>query len=228
LGSDGTVSANKNSIKIIGENTEGYAQGYFVYDSKKAGSITISHLRFGPEPIHAPYLISEADFLGIHNPVFLERFDLLDQMKAGGTVLLNTSFGPNEIWDELPAHLPRKTHFKETAVLRDRCQFRRQRGGTSGLINTVMQSCFFAISNVLPRERAIEQIKNSIIKAYGKKGEDVVQMNLRSVDMSVEHMFEVKIPARPTSVKELPPPVSDGAPAYVRDVIGTMIRNQGD
>ena len=228
LGSDGTVSANKNSIKIIGENTEGFAQGYFVYDSKKAGSITISHLRFGPEPIHAPYLISEADFLGIHNPVFLERFDLLDQMKAGATVLLNTPFGPNAIWDELPRVFQEKLISKKLRFFVIDANAVAKEAGLRGLINTVMQSCFFAISNVLPRERAMEQIKNSILKAYGKKGEDVVQMNLRSVDMAVEHMFEVKIPARATSVKELPPPVSDGAPAYVREVIGAMIRNQGD
>jgi pyruvate-ferredoxin/flavodoxin oxidoreductase len=228
LGSDGTVSANKNSIKIIGENTEGYAQGYFVYDSKKAGSITISHLRFGPEPIHAPYLISEADFLGIHQPVFLERFDLLDQMKPGGTVLLNTSFGPEKIWDELPKIFQEKFISKKLRFFVIDAYAVAKEAGLRGLINTVMQSCFFAIADVLPREQAIAQIKNSIEKAYGKKGDEIVEMNLRSVDMALEHLFEVKIPAHVTSSKELPPPVADGAPEYVRDIIGKMIRNEGN
>jgi pyruvate-ferredoxin/flavodoxin oxidoreductase len=228
LGSDGTVSANKNSIKIIGENTENYAQGFFVYDSKKAGSITISHLRFGPAPIHAPYLISEADFMGIHQPVFLERFDLLNQVKDGGTVLLNTSFAADQIWDQLPRVFQEKFISKKLKFYVIDAYAVAKEAGLRGLINTVMQSCFFGISNVLPRGRAIEEIKKSIAKAYGKKGEDVVQMNLRSVDIALERMQAVRIPAAVTSTLELPPPVVDSAPAYVKEVLGTMIRNEGD
>jgi pyruvate-ferredoxin/flavodoxin oxidoreductase len=228
LGSDGTVSANKNSIKIIGENTENYAQGYFVYDSKKAGSITISHLRFGPEPIHAPYLIEQADFVGIHQPVFLERFDVLKQVREGGTVLLNTPHAPDKIWDELPRVYQEHLIAKKLKLYVVDAYAVAAESGMGRLINTVMQVGFFAISNVLPRERAIEEIKNSIRKAYGKKGEDVVQKNLRSVDLALEHTHAVNIPDRVSSARELPPPVVAGAPAYVAEVLGTMIRNEGD
>jgi len=228
LGSDGTVSANKNSIKIIGENTEGYAQGYFVYDSKKAGSITISHLRFGPEPIRAPYLISEANFMGIHQPVFLDRFELLTQMKVGGTVLLNTPFGANEIWNELPRTFQEALIAKKLRFFVIDAYAVAKESGMGRLVNTVMQAGFFAISNVLPRERAVEQIKGAIKKAYGKKGEDVVQKNLATVDLALKSLHEVVIPAQATSKKELPSPVAPGAPDYVVDVIGKMIRNEGD
>ena len=179
LGADGTVGANKNSIKIIGEETNNYAQGYFVYDSKKSGSMTVSHLRFGPQPILSTYLISRANFVACHQPTFLERYDMLRSLVAGGTFLLNTPLSRAEVWAKLPTPvqeslLARKAKFyviDATKVARD--------SGMGGRINTIMQVCFFALSGVLPKDEAIEAIKYSIKKTYGKKGEEVVKMNLQ-------------------------------------------------
>ena len=186
LGSDGTVGANKNSIKIIGENTHNYAQGYFVYDSKKAGSVTVSHLRFGPQPIRSTYLITRASFIACHQFQFLERMDVLDPADPGATFLLNSPFGADEIWD----HLPRPV---QQIIIQKKLKFYvidgytvAREAGMGSRINTIMQTCFFAISGVLPREEAIAAIKNAIQKTYGKRGEAVVQKNFAAVDDTLQ------------------------------------------
>ena len=195
LGSDGTVGANKESIKIIGENTDYFAQGYFVYDSKKSGAMTISHLRFGPRPIRSTYLITKANFVACHQAFLLETCDVLRDLAQGGTFLLNSPFGPDRVWGRLPENAQRK-------LIEQRAKFFVIDGnkvardaGMGGRINTVMQTCFFAISGVLPAQQAIEAIKNSIRKTYAKKGDEVVEMNLRAVDQTLAHLYEVKIPA---------------------------------
>ena len=228
LGADGTVGANKNSIKIIGEDTDNYAQGYFVYDSKKAGSTTVSHLRFGPEPIRSTYLVSEANFVACHQPVFLERYDVLKEAIPGGTFLLNTPYGADEIWGKLPRVYQEHIVSKKLKVhVIDAVKVARD-SGMGGRINTVMQVCFFAISGVLPREDAIEAIKKSIKKTYGKKGDEIVQMNLKAVDNTLAHLHEVKTPTRVESRVELPPPVVKEAPDFVREVLGEIIAGRGD
>ena len=229
LGSDGTVGANKNSIKIIGEETDNYAQGYFVYDSKKSGSMTVSHLRFGPQPIRSVYLISRANFVACHLPMFLERYNMLSSLVPGGTFLLNTPFAPDEIWSKLPtptqeALLSKKAKFyviDATKVARD--------SGMGGRINTIMQVCFFALSGVLPRDEAIKAIKYSIQKTYGKKGEEVVQMNLKAVDNTLAHLHEVPLSnCKVNGTGSLLPPLAPGAPAFARDVLGKLVVGQGD
>ncbi len=228
LGADGTVGANKNSIKIIGEETENWAQGYFVYDSKKSGQVTLSHLRFGPKPIRAPYLINQAQFVACHQFSFLERFDVLKYAMPGGVFLLNSIYGPDEVWD----HLPQET---QKAILEKNLRFYvidayevAQKTGMGGRINTIMQTCFFAISGVLPRERAIQEIKHAIEKTYGKRGEAVVQRNFQAVDMTLEHLYEVKVPQRITSTFTRRPPVPPEAPPFVREVLGKIIAGEGD
>ncbi|MGD0057989.1 MAG: pyruvate:ferredoxin (flavodoxin) oxidoreductase [Verrucomicrobiia bacterium] len=228
LGSDGTVGANKNSIKIIGEDTDNYAQGYFVYDSKKSGSTTVSHLRFGPEPIRSTYLVSRANFVACHQPIFVERYDILKDAIPGGTFLLNTPYGAEEIWGKLPRVYQEHIVAKKLKMhVIDAVKVARE-SGMGGRINTVMQVCFFAISGVLPRQEAIDAIKQSIKKTYGKKGEEIVQMNLKAVDNTLAHLHEVKVPARVDSQIELPPPVSKEAPEFVRNVLGEMIAGCGD
>ncbi len=228
LGSDGTVGANKNSIKIIGEKTDNYAQGYFVYDSKKSGSETVSHLRFGPRPIHSTYLISQAHFVACHQPVFLERHDMLKVLLPGGTFLLNTSLSLNEVWHHLPRtaqeHLIQK-QAKFFVIDADRVA---RESGMGRQINTVMQVCFFAITSIMPRDEAISAIKESIEKSYGKKGGEIVQMNLNAVDSSVEHLYEVKIPETADSQISLSAAVSVEAPQFVRNVLGPIIGGCGD
>jgi pyruvate-ferredoxin/flavodoxin oxidoreductase len=228
LGADGTVGANKNSIKIIGEGTENFAQGYFVYDSKKSGSMTVSHLRFGPEPIRSTYLITRANFVACHLPAFLEKYDMVKPLVPGGTFLLNTPYSKDEIWSKLPAPvqeslIARKAKFyviDATKVARD--------SGMGGRINTIMQVCFFALSGVLPRDKAIESIKYSIKKTYGKKGEEVVAMNLKAVDNTLEHLHEVTVTNRVNGSGGLLPPISLNAPRFVQDVLGRLALNEGD
>ncbi|HMD95746.1 MAG TPA: pyruvate:ferredoxin (flavodoxin) oxidoreductase [Terriglobia bacterium] len=228
LGADGTVGANKNSVKIIGEDTENYAQGYFVYDSKKSGAVTISHLRFGPRPIHSTYLISRASFVACHQFNFLERFDMLKAAEPGATFLLNSPYGPEEVWEHLPRamqdHIVRK---KIRFFVIDAVQVARD-AAMGGRINTVMQTCFFAISGVLPRDEAIAAIKHSIEKTYGKRGEAVVQKNFAAVDAALGHLHEVKVPARATSTFDIAPPVSAAAPAFVQSVTARIIAGEGD
>ena len=228
LGSDGTVGANKNSIKIIGEGTDNYAQGYFVYDSKKAGSVTTSHLRFGKEPIRSSYLIQEADFIGCHQTVFLEKYDMLRHAKPGATFLLNMPYGPEEVWDNLPRPVQESIIAKNLKLfVIDAYQVARETG-MGVRINTIMQTCFFAISGVLPREEAIAAIKAAIKKTYGKRGERVVQQNFAAVDAAVDNLHEVKVPGKATSKQELPPPVSKRAPEFVQKVLGAIIAGDGD
>jgi len=228
LGSDGTVGANKNSIKIIGENTSNYAQGYFVLDSKKSGSMTVSHLRFGPNPIHSPYLITKANFVACHQPNFLERIDMLQQAIPGGVFLLNTIFGPNEIWDQLPREVQEQIISKHLRFYVINAYKVAKASGMGGRINTVMQVCFFAISGVLPREEAIAEIKHSIEKTYGKKGEEIVAMNLKAVDDTLENLFEVPVPETVSSSITMVPPVPAYAPDFVRNVTAAMIAQRGD
>ncbi len=228
LGADGTVGANKNSIKIIGEDTDNYAQGYFVYDSKKSGSTTVSHLRFGPEPIRSTYLVTQANFVACHQPIFVERYDILKDAIPGGTFLLNTPYSAEEIWGKLPRVYQEHIVAKKLKMhVIDAVKVARE-SGMGGRINTVMQVCFFAISGVLPRQEAIDAIKQSIKKTYGKKGEEIVQMNLKAVDNTLAHLHEVKVPSRVDSQIELPPSVSAEAPEFVRTVLGEMIAGCGD
>ena len=228
LGSDGTVGANKNSIKIIGEGTDNYAQGYFVYDSKKSGAETVSHLRFGPQPIRSTYLIDRAHFIACHQPVFLERHDMLREALPGAAFLLNTHHGPEEAW----AHLPRQA---QEQIVRKRLRlyvidaYRVAReSGMGRQINTVMQVCFFAITGIMPRDAAIAAIKKSIEKTYGKKGGEIVQMNLRAVDQALDHLHEVAVPAEATSRIEMPAPAYAAAPPFVCGVLGEIMAGRGN
>jgi pyruvate-ferredoxin/flavodoxin oxidoreductase len=228
LGSDGTVGANKNSIKIIGENTANYAQGYFVYDSKKAGAVTISHLRFGPNPIRSIYLVSKANFVACHQPVFLERYDMLKQLVPGGTFLLNSQYGPEEIWDRLPRPVQQSLIDKKVKFYVIDALSVAKDTGMGARINTIMQTCFFALSGVLPREEAIDQIKYTIKKTYGRKGEEVVQKNIAAVDQTLANLFEVKIPAKTSNSRELPSPFTDEAPQPIADTLGLIYGNRGE
>jgi pyruvate-ferredoxin/flavodoxin oxidoreductase len=227
LGADGTVGANKNSIKIIGENTDNYAQGYFVYDSKKSGAMTVSHLRFGPQPIKSSYLVSKSNFIACHQWIFLERYDMLSALVDGGVFLLNSPFGKEELWDHLPRQVQQQLIAKKAKLYAiDAYQVARD-AGMGSRMNVIMQVCFFAISKVLPRDEAIEAIRESIRHTYGKKGEEVVKKNMLAVDETLAHLFEVKVPATVTSKIELPP-VFPGAPKFERDVLGTIYAGKGD
>jgi pyruvate-ferredoxin/flavodoxin oxidoreductase len=228
LGADGTVGANKNSIKIIGEETPHFAQGYFVYDSKKSGSITISHLRFGPRPLRSSYLITRATFVACHQFSFLERIDVLKAAEPGATFLLNSPFGPDEVWNHLPRLVQRQ-------ILEKRLKFYVIDGyevakltGMGGRINTIMQTCFFAISGVLPREEAIVSIKHAIQKTYGKRGEIVVRKNYAAVDEALNHLHEVKVPDRITAQFDIRPAVPGAAPDFVQRVTAKIIAGEGD
>ncbi len=228
LGADGTVGANKNSIKIIGEETDLHVQGYFVYDSKKSGAVTTSHLRFSKKPIHSTYLISKANFVGCHQFGFMERLDVLKAAVPGAVFLLNSPFGPEEVWDNLPRSAQRTIVEKKLKFyVIDAVEVARV-AGMGGRINTVMQTCFFAISGVLPREEAIASIKHSIEKTYGKRGESVVRKNFAAVDASLENLHEVKVPDVITSKFELRPVVPAEAPEFVRNVESLMMSGDGD
>jgi len=228
LGADGTVGANKNSIKIIGENTDNYAQGYFVYDSKKSGAMTVSHLRFGPKPIRSTYLVSKANFVACHQWIFLERYDMLSALVPGGTFLLNSPFGPGEVWDKLPRVVQQQLIAKKAKLFAiDAYQVARDTGMGSRM-NTILQTCFFAISKVLPGEEAVEAIRQSIRDTYGRKGEDIVQKNLRAVDETLAHLFEVKVGEKVTSTIEMPLPFSADAPKFEREVLGAIYEGRGD
>ena len=227
LGADGTVGANKNSIKIIGEETDNYAQGYFVYDSKKSGAVTISHLRFGPRVIRSPYLINRASFVACHQFVFLEKYDVLSYAREGATFLLNAPYGKDEIWGYLPKEV-------QEAIIAKKLKFYvidgyevAKKTGMGSRVNTIMQTCFFAISGVLPREEAIAKIKYAIQKTYGKKGEEVVKRNFAAVDDTLAHLHEVKVPAQVTATRSRPPIVSDKAPDFVKRVTAVMMAGAG-
>jgi len=228
LGADGTVGANKNSIKIIGEETPNFAQGYFVYDSKKAGAITISHLRFGPQPIRSTYLIRRARFVGCHQFVFLEKYDVLRYAETGAVFLLNSPYGPNEVWDHLPREVQEQIREKRIHFYVIDAYAVANQTGMKGRINTIMQTCFFAISGVLPREAAIAQIKRTIEKTYGKKGAETVRRNFEAVDATLANLHEVKVPGQVTATRGRPPIVSPEAPEFVRNVSAVMMVNRGD
>jgi pyruvate-ferredoxin/flavodoxin oxidoreductase len=228
LGADGTVGANKNSIKIIGENTDNYAQGYFVYDSKKSGAMTVSHLRFGPKPIHSTYLVSKANFVACHQWIFLERYDMLSALVPGGTFLVNSPFGADEVWDHLPRVAQEQLVAKKAKLYVIDAYSVARDTGMGSRMNTILQVCFFAISKVLPRDEAVEAIRKSIRDTYGRKGEEIVQKNMRAVDETLAHLFEVKVPERITSTIEMPPPFSTEAPAFERNVLGVIYEGRGD
>jgi len=228
LGADGTVGANKNSIKIIGGDTEFSAQGYFVYDSKKSGSTTTSHLRFGPRPIHSTYLISQAKFVACHQWFFLEKYDVLKPCLPGGTFLLNSIYGVDEVWDHLPKLIQEQLINKKIKFYIIDAYKVANNTGMGVRINTIMQTCFFAISGVLPREQAIEAIKNSIKKTYGKKGDQIVQQNFQAVDQTLANLHEVIVPAKVTSEIAMPPVVSARAPEFVQEVTAPIIAGFGD
>ncbi|HUD23907.1 MAG TPA: pyruvate:ferredoxin (flavodoxin) oxidoreductase [Acidobacteriaceae bacterium] len=228
LGSDGTVGANKNSIKIIGTETPNYAQGYFVYDSKKSGSMTTSHLRFGPNPIHSTYLITRASFVACHNFSFLEKMNVLEAAIPGAVFLLNSPYSAAEVWDKLPKTMQQEMIAKkiEFYVIDGYKVAREAEMGTR--INTIMQTCFFAISGVLPREEAIEQIKKAIKKTYGKRGEAVVQKNFAAVDHALAHLEKVELPTTAESNFDIVGVISGKAPKFVHDVLGKIAAGQGD
>jgi pyruvate-ferredoxin/flavodoxin oxidoreductase len=228
LGSDGTVGANHNSIMIIGELTDNYAQGYFVYDSKKAGAVTISHLRFGRKPLRRPYLISQADFVACHNPSFLEKYDMLSSAKKGGTFLLTSLYGPDEVWDTLPREVQKQIIEKKLKFYVIDAISLAQEIGLGARINTIMQVAFFKVSGVMPLDKAVEAIKGAIKKSYGKKGEKIVQMNNAAVDGALERIYEVKVPDKVTSTKEMPPVVPDDAPQFVKEVTAELMSRRGD
>ncbi len=228
LGADGTVGANKNSIKIIGEETDNYAQGYFVYDSKKAGTITVSHLRFGPREIRSTYLVTRAQFVACHNWTFLEKTDMLRYATEGAVFLLNAPFPAEEVWDRLPRRVQEQVIEKGIKVFAIDAYKVAGETGMGARINTVMQTCFFAISGVLPREEAIAQIKNAIKKTYGAKGDKIVQMNYAAVDQTLANLHEIKTTATPTSNIEMPPLVTPGSPEYVQKVVAGIIAGDGD
>lgn len=230
LGSDGTVGANKNSTKIIGEETGNFSQGYFVYDSKKSGAMTISHLRFGPKPIKYPYLIGDnkADFVACHQFSFLEKYDMLKYAKPGSVFLLNSMFGKDEIWENLPIEV-------QTDIIEKKIKFYiidaydvAEKTKMGVRINTIMQTCFFAISGVLPKDEAIEEIKKYIKKTYGKSGEAIVAQNFAAVDSSLENLFQVKVPEKATSISKRLTAVPENAPAFVKNVLGAIIGKNGD
>ena len=230
LGSDGTVGANKNSIKIIGEETPNYAQGFFYYDSKKSGSVTISHLRFGPHPINAPYLIEhdDAQFVACHQFAFIEWLDMLKYAAPGGIFLLNSVYSKEEVWDRLPVEVQQEIISKKLKFYMINANEVASKTGMGGRVNTIMQTAFFAISGVLPREQAIEEIKRSIKKTYSKRGEAVVQQNYDAVDHTLANLFEIKVPDTATSKFKRRPPVPAEAPEFVVDVLGPIIAFKGE
>ncbi len=228
LGADGTVGANKNSIKIIGEETDNGAQGYFVYDSKKSGSVTTSFLRFGPKPIRAPYLINKAQFVACHQFSFLERLDVLKYCMDGGVFLLNSIYSTDEVWDNMPVEIQQGIIDKKLRLFVIDAYDVANKTGMGGRINTIMQTCFFAISGVLPREQAIEEIKRAIKKTYGKRGDVIVQRNFEAVDQTLANLHELQVPAMATSTQRQRAAMPAGAPDFVRDVLGEMIAGRGD
>jgi pyruvate-ferredoxin/flavodoxin oxidoreductase len=228
LGADGTVGANKNSIKIIGEETPNHAQGYFVYDSRKSGTVTTSHLRFGPRPIHSPYQIRKANFVAVHQFGFLERYDVLEAAQKGATFLLNSPYDPDEAWDHLPREVQKQIIDKQLRFFVIDGYNVAAQTGMGVRINTIMQTCFFAISGILPREEAIAEIKKTIKKTYGKRGEAVVQKNFQAVDAALAHLHEVETPGQVTSTFDKPPVVPARAPAFVQDVLSKIIAGKGD
>jgi len=230
LGSDGTVSANKNSIKIIGEATDLYTQGYFVYDSKKSGAVTVSHLRFGPDPIRSTYLIgdNDANFIACHQPVFLERYNMLDNAADEAVFLLNSSLATEQVWDALPKRMQQQIIDKRIKLYSIDAYTVAEQTGMGKRINTIMQTCFFAISGILPAEQAIQAIKDAVEKTYGRKGQRIVDFNFKAIDAAVAALHVIPVPDKVTSKLLIPPPVPDNAPDFVKQVTGRIISGHGD
>jgi pyruvate-ferredoxin/flavodoxin oxidoreductase len=228
LGADGTVGANKNSIKIIGEETENHAQGYFVYDSKKSGTVTISHLRFGPRPIRSTYLVRKARFVGCHQFGFLDRLDVLEAAAPKAIVLLNSPYRPEEVWDRLPREVQEQVLERELQLYTIDAYAVARATGMGGRINAIMQTCFFAISGVLPQAEALAKIKGAIEKSYGKKGAEVVKRNWAAVDETLAHLHPVPVPKAVTAERTRPPIVAAAAPDFVQRVTAVMIAGKGD
>jgi len=228
LGSDGTVGANKNSVKIVGENTPLYAQGYFVYDSKKAGSVTVSHLRFSPRPIKGSYLVSKANFVACHQSVFVEKLDMLSIAEQGATFLLNSPFGPDEVWDSLPIETQQQIVDKQLKLYVVDA-YRVARDAQMGVrINTVMQTCFFKLANVLPEDEAIARIKDTITKTYGKRGETILKRNFAAVDGALSALHKVEVPSEVTSKYHLTAGFQGEAEPFVLNVLGEIMAGNGD
>jgi pyruvate-ferredoxin/flavodoxin oxidoreductase len=228
LGADGTVGANKNSIKIIGDSTDNYGQGYFVYDSKKAGAITVSHLRFGEKPIRSSYLLDRANFVACHNFSFLEKYDMLGNAEEGGTFLLASPYSKDDIWDKLPNEVQQQIVDKKLKFyVIDAIRLAKELG-LGARINTIMQTSFFVISGILPKEKAVGEIKKYIKKTYGSKGEKIVNMNFSAVDGALDNLFQVEVPEKATSKITMPPPVPDNAPEFVKRVTGEIVAGRGD
>ncbi|MCE5323876.1 pyruvate:ferredoxin (flavodoxin) oxidoreductase [bacterium] len=228
LGSDGTVGANKNSIKIIGDETDNYAQGYFVYDSKKAGSVTVSHLRFGKNPIRSPYLIDSANFIACHNPSFIEKYDMLKNLEEGGTFLLTTPHGADVVWDTLPQEVQQQIIDKKAKFYVIDAISIGHKIGLGARINMIMQAAFFKLTGILPEEQAVTAIKNAIKKSYGKYGDKVVEMNYKAVEAGMTEFAEVKYPNKVTSTFKMPPVVSENAPEFVKTVTAEIMAGRGD
>ena len=228
LGADGTVGANKNSIKIIGESTPLYAQGYFVYDSKKSGSQTVSHMRVGPNPVNSPYLVRSAGFIGCHQFNFIEKMDVLESARQGAILLLNSPYGPDEVWEHLPRSAQQQIIDRQIQFYVIDASSVARETGMGSRTNTIMQTCFFAISGVLSREEAISRIKESIRKTYGKKGDEIVQKNFAAVDQTLAHLYRVEIPRQADSRIEIPPVVAPEAPEFVQRVTAVMMAGKGD
>jgi pyruvate-ferredoxin/flavodoxin oxidoreductase len=228
LGSDGTIGANKNSIKIIADNTDNYTQGYFVYDSKKAGARTVSHLRFGKNQIQKPYLVSAANFLACHNFSFCEKYDMLRDLVPSGIFLLNSPYGKDEVWDKLPYEMQKQIIDRKVKFYVIDAVKIAEELGLGARINTIMQTSFFRISKVIDDKLAINEIKDAIKKTYGSKGEKVVEMNVKAVDMAINETFEVKVPSQPTSKLKMPPTVPTDSPEFVQGTIAKIIKQEGD
>jgi pyruvate-ferredoxin/flavodoxin oxidoreductase len=228
LGADGTVGANKNSIKIITESAGFHGQGYFVYDSKKSGAVTISHLRFSPEPIRSEYLLDEADFIACHHFVFLDKYDVVEYAAPGATILLNAPYTKDELWDELPREVQEQVLAKGLELYTIDARKVAQASGMGQRINTIMQTCFFALSGVLPKDAAIAEIKKAIKKTYGRKSEKLVAKNFEAVDMTLEHLEKVTIPGTATASRTRPPIVSQDAPEFIQRVTAMMLAGKGD
>ncbi|MDR4497457.1 MAG: pyruvate:ferredoxin (flavodoxin) oxidoreductase [Candidatus Scalindua sp.] len=228
LGADGTVGANKNTIKIIGNETDNYSQAYFVYDSKKSGATTVSHLRFGKDKIYKPYLIKKANFIACHNPTFPDKIDMLSNAEEGATFLLTTSHSKNEVWDTLPVEVQEQLISKKMKFYIIDAISLAEEIGLGARINMIMQTAFFVISGIIPKEDAVKSIKTEIKKTYMRKGEDVVNLNYKAVDTALQNIVEVPVPVKATSKKHMRPPVPENAPEFVKKVTATMLANNGD
>jgi len=228
LGADGTVGANKNTIKIIGNETDNYSQAYFVYDSKKSGATTVSHLRFGKDRIHKPYLITKANFIACHNPSFPDKIDMLSNAEEGATFLLTTSHNKDEVWDTLPVEVQEQLISKKMKFYIIDAISLAEEIGLGARINMIMQTAFFIISGIIPKEDAVKSIKTEIKKTYMRKGEDIVNLNYKAVDKALQNIVEVPVPAKATSCKCMRPPVPENAPEFVKNVTAKLLANNGD